>query len=475
MSLTRYPEYKEVKISWIDEMPSHWRQKRLRFAACLNPSKAKVRRLDADALVSFLPMEAVGEDGSLRLEELRRLDEVIDGYTYFEERDVGIAKITPCFENGKAAIMEGLRNRIGFGTTELTILRAEPDISDPSFLYRLVTSEPFRRLGESAMYGAGGQKRVPDDFVRNFRFALPPIQEQQKIAEFLDYETARINELIENQKRLIELLKEERQAVISHAVTKGLDPDAPMKDSGVEWFGNVPAHWEVSALRRYLQTGLSNGIFKKKEEFGTGALLVNVQDAYTGDHYVDTDKLERVKCSKAELESFRAERGDIFLVRSSLKREGVASAVLLDTEVDDCVFECHLIKVRLEEDRLDPRFATLVLSSRLHNEYLVEASNTTTMTTISQSPILATPIPTPPIQEQLEIAESVDAEIGAIDRLVRESTKLSVLLRERRSALISAAVTGKIDVRNWQAPAESETETCSMAAVPEASYEVSPS
>jgi type I restriction enzyme S subunit len=145
--------------------------------------------------------------------------------------------------------MRGLTGGVGFRTTELIVAR--PIGQTPSaFIYWLFNSTAFRKLGEGAMYGAGGQKRVPDDFVRDFPLALPPAPEQIAIAAFLDRETGKIDALVEEQRRLIELLKEKRQAVISHAVTKGLDPSAPMKDSGVEWLGEVPAHWEVKQLKR---------------------------------------------------------------------------------------------------------------------------------------------------------------------------------------------------------------------------------
>ena len=122
----------------------------------------------------------------------------------------GLLRLTsgPCFENGKGAVMRGLENEVGFGTTELTVLRARADLATGDHLYRVLSSEPFRRLGEASMYGAGGQKRVPDDFVRDFAIGWPPFEEQRRIQAFLDHETARIDALVEQQQRLIELLKE---------------------------------------------------------------------------------------------------------------------------------------------------------------------------------------------------------------------------------------------------------------------------
>ncbi len=138
--------------------------------------------------------------------------------------------------------MRGLIGGVGFGTTELTVIRPS-DNADSRYMYYLSISQPFRKLGEAEMYGAGGQKRVPDDFVRNFELAWPPKCEQSVIAAFLDRETAKIAALVAKQQRLIALLQEKRQALIAHAVTKGLNPDAPMKDSGIEWLGEIPTRW----------------------------------------------------------------------------------------------------------------------------------------------------------------------------------------------------------------------------------------
>ena len=128
------------------------------------------------------------------------------------------------------------------------LARPKPDQVTGTYLHYLFISPDFRAIGESHMYGAGGQKRVPDAFVRDFATAFPPIPEQTQIVTFLDRETAKIDALVAEQRRLMALLKEKRQAVISHAVTKGLDPDAPMKPSGIEWLEEVPAQLVVPVV-----------------------------------------------------------------------------------------------------------------------------------------------------------------------------------------------------------------------------------
>ncbi|MDO9012212.1 MAG: restriction endonuclease subunit S [Gallionella sp.] len=223
---------KDSGIEWLGEVPWHWEVKRLRFVAELNPSKSEVATLDKETLVSFLPMDAIGDDGRLNLEREKPISEVETGYTFFRDGDVTVAKITPCFENGKGAVMRGLTQGIGFGTTELIVARPIASQVSSDYLHNLFTSVVFRKNGEGHMYGAGGQKRVPDDFVRDFEIAFPPLKEQQTIASFLDSEIAKFDTLSTEANRAIELLQERRSALISAAVTGKIDVRCNTFESG---------------------------------------------------------------------------------------------------------------------------------------------------------------------------------------------------------------------------------------------------
>ena len=212
---------KDSGIEWLGQIPAHWDVKRLRHLARLNPSKSELDR-HANEVVSFLPMEAIGERGTLDLTSTRRVGEVASGYTYFAENDVTVAKITPCFENGKGALMRGLQGEIGFGTTELIVVRPGDKIR-PAFLKLVCDTAEFRRLGEGWMYGAGGQKRVPDAFVENFAVATPTVTEQDKIVAEVERRMQDFDKLEERARGSIELMRERRAALISAAVTGKID------------------------------------------------------------------------------------------------------------------------------------------------------------------------------------------------------------------------------------------------------------
>jgi type I restriction enzyme S subunit len=204
-------------IEWLGNIPEGWEAKRLKFKIKTNPSKNENNNLSPDSEVSFIPMGAVSEDGSINLDDTKTLDEVIEGYTYFRDGDVVIAKITPCFENGKGTLMSGLNNGIGFGTTEFHVLR--PTCIDAKYLYLLTTIHPFRKFGEANMKGAAGQKRVPEEFVKDFMLGFPSISEQRAIVDFLNRETEKIDKVICKIIAQIKMLQEYRQALITNAVT----------------------------------------------------------------------------------------------------------------------------------------------------------------------------------------------------------------------------------------------------------------
>ncbi|MDA8120208.1 MAG: restriction endonuclease subunit S [Gammaproteobacteria bacterium] len=201
-----------------------WPITRLRYVADLNPSVRTDLLQALDTEVSFLPMEAIGENGSLSLDRTRPVAEVRNGYSYFENGDIAFAKVTPCFENGKGALMRGLEHAAGFGTTELTVLRPKLD-ANPNFLNYVLQSSRFRQLGAAAMTGAGGLKRVPDEFTKDFKTAWPVPEDQSRIANFLDERTAQIDGLRSHCREHIALLREYRSSLISAAVTGQLDID----------------------------------------------------------------------------------------------------------------------------------------------------------------------------------------------------------------------------------------------------------
>jgi len=424
-------------------VPQHWQLKRLRFAADLNPSKSEIVELSRDTMVSFLPMEAIGDNGSLALGNDRALRELEGGYTYFRDGDVAIAKITPCYENGKGAVMTGLTNGIGFGTTELIVVRPKSGETTAAYLHYIFLCQAFRDLGEAQMYGAGGQKRVPDSFVADFVTAFPPLEEQVQIAAFLDGESARIDALISEQQQLIELLKEKRQAVISHAVTKGLNPNVPMKDSGIEWLGEIPEHWTVSPLKWLTdpRRPIMYGIVLPGPDVENGIPILK-----GGNVRPSRMNLQSMARTTPEIEApysrARLRAGDlVYSIRGS-----IGDCEIVPQELENSNITQDVARVAVARGVHAPWLRWALLASAVREE-LASGSLGAAVRGINIFDLKRANIPTPPIEEQVLIGVSLNAETAKLDCLVVEAQRAIDLLQERRAALISAAVTGQIDVR----------------------------
>ncbi len=345
----------------------------------------------------------------------------------------------------KGARAAGLANGIAFGTTELHVLRATPALVG-EFLFYLTLSDAFRRLGEAEMYGAGGQKRVPESFIENLRHPLPPTTEQRAIAAFLDRETARIDALVAKKERLIELLQEQRTALITRAVTKGLDPNAPMKDSGVEWLGEIPAHWELKRLRHALSARPRNGI---SPPIGPVGDVPTFSTAAVNDSEVLIDEnVKYTMLEQREAQPYIVAIGDIFLLRGSGSRDNVGRAGILTKEPPKgCIYPDILIRV--QPSRLaTPWFLVNSLNSaavRFQIESLAQTASE--IWKISGEDVRALAIAVPPYCEQLQIQGEMSRHTTRLDALAVKIRDAIERLQELRTALISAAVTGKIDVR----------------------------
>ena len=431
--MNRYETYKDSGIPWLGEVPEHWEVKRLRFTVNLNPVKSELD-IPEDTLVSFVPMEAVNFDKNLTLTEERNLDEVYKGYTYFKNGDVVLAKITPCFENGKSAIAQNLTNGIAFGTTELHVLRSQDSINN-HFLYYLIKSDSFMKIGESEMYGAGGQKRVPEKFIKNFLIGLPPYCEQTAIAHYLDTKLGEIDALIDKQQTLLEKLAEQRTAVITHAVTKGLNPAAPMKNSGVEWLGDVPALWDVKKFKHLCKiiTGYTPSKNNDENYGENGFLWVKPDNLNDFKEISDTKE----KISVVGLKSNYLIPKDSILVCSigTIGKMGVAMQdVITNQQINSFIFN-ELVNKSFSKYLI---YSAKGIFEHMANDNVVRILNSNTQKNIFS--------PLPPLVEQAKIADYLDQETVKIDRLCETINQTIGRLKEYRTALITQAVTGKIKV-----------------------------
>lgn len=435
-----YPSYKDSGIDWLGTMPSGWQLKRLKFVWDLDPSASEVRGMPLDTEVSFVPMEAVGQWGELDLSRTKAISDANVGYTYFRNGDVVVAKITPCFENGKGALARDLTNGIALGTTELHVLRASRG-ADPKFLCYVTLSDAFRRLGEAHMYGAGGQKRVPGEFVENLKHPIPTLPEQRTIAAFLDRETARIDALVAKKERLIELLQEKRTALITGAVTKGLDPNVPVKDSCVEWLGEIPAHWGLAPVNSRYSVELGK-MLDAKRVLGnsSGQYLRNVDVQWDA---INIDDLPEMDFVPSERDRYSLRVGDVLICEGG----EVGRSAIWNGELDECFYQKALHRARPRVTGEHPRFLLYLMCTVASRGVFAAGGNQNTIDHLTAVQLRHYRFPFPPPDEQRAIAAFLDQESARIDGLVTKVRDAIDRLTELRTALIAAAVTGKIDVR----------------------------
>jgi type I restriction enzyme S subunit len=326
---------------------------------------------------------------------------------------------------------------------------------DSLFLYYLFQSLYLSSTIDQIKGGMGVPHLFQED-LNKFYLPLPPELEQSSIAAFLDRETAKIDALVEEQKRLIELLKEKRQAIITHAVTKGLDPSAPMKPSGIEWLGDVPEHWKVTKIK-HVAISIEQGWSPQCEEYPVGSQeewgILKVGCVNGG-----TFNPVENKALPTELEplpELGIAVGDVLISRANT-RELVGSAAAVRSAFPNLLLCDKLYRLRLNSVVCAAPFLSFYLGTGNARSQIEAAATgaSSSMLNIGQSVILELQLALPMVSEQAEILRFIDVETTRLNELMRNAVMSIELMQERRSALISAAVTGKIDVRGEAKNAE---------------------
>jgi type I restriction enzyme S subunit len=364
-------------------------------------------------------MEAVGESWEVDYSRTRPLAEVRNGYTYFRDGDILVAKITPCFENGKGALVNGCLNRFGFGTTEFHVIRS-PNSETTKFLSYVVRSYRFKVEGAGMMTGTAGQKRLSDDYVKDFEVFLPPILEREKIARFLDRKTTLIDTLIAKKQRLIQLLEEKRTALINQAVTKGLNPNAPMKDSGSDWIGETPTHWEVRQLK-YLCV-LQRGFDLPSQERKEGHYPIYGGGGITGYHNTAMVQAPGIVTGRY------GTVGEVYLVEEPFWP--------LNTSLYVKEFWGN-----------SPTFIKYLLSVIPIKSYSAKSA----VPGVDRNDLHIIPVARPPREEQDLIVQYLEQASDYKQRMTETIERQIEKLQEYRRSLITAAVTGKLEISEVEA------------------------
>ena len=451
MTFPAYPGYRDSGVEWLGAVPSYWESWKISHAFGEIGSGTTPPTSEAEWYENgTVPWVTTGELRESVIWETKKLlsSTVLSAFSALRLHPAGSLAI---------AMYGATIGRLGILGVDATTNQACCLLTRPKHLHVKFTFYwlfVFKQSIINLYASGGGQPNINQEIIANLKVPAPGIPEQTQIARFLDHETNRIDALIEEQQRLIELLKEKRQAVISRAVTKGLDPTVPMKDSGVEWLGEVPAHWDVCALRRAIRS-IEQGWSPECESYpadedGWGVLKAGCVNRGVFDPFENKTLPPTLK----PIAEYEVHAGDILMSRASGSPELVGSTALLGQVRERLMLSDKIFRVHLEE-KISSHFFVWIMNAQFMRSQIEQAlsGGNGLANNLPQSSLLAFWLAVPPDHEQDAIAELINEQTGRIDELIAEGDVATELLQERRSALISAAVTGKIDVRGWQIPA----------------------
>lgn len=453
-----YAEYKDSGVEWLGEIPSHWDLYSLKRSVdkCTN---------------GFWGGEP---DGRNDLCVLRVADFNRDNFTINEDK-LTLRSVLPkeaesrLLKKGDLLIEKsggGEKTLVGCvvqfdkdfpAITSNFVAKMTPNvITDSKYLTYAFAHLYSGRVNFPSIKQTTGIQNLDSEAYLMEKFGFPSKNEQTQIASFLDHETAQIDTLIAKQEKLIELLKEKRQAVISHAVTKGLNPNVPMKDSGVEWLGEVPEHWAIPQIGYHAEvTKLTGFEYTNLWAPNDDGEIIALRGFNIQERYLDLNKTERI----SQKLSYKLIRSKLYKNDLVLPCTGtLGNAALIDKDNTYHINQ-NIAKVTYDKKLFFPEFCLYWMTS-LPFRQMIDFNNTSGMQPVLLiGDIRKLPIVLPPLSEQVEVVSYLNIKTQKFDSLIKKAESAISLMQERRTALISAAVTGKIDVRHWQAPTLAEAHT----------------
>ena len=427
-----YPEYRDSGVEWLGKIPEHWAIKKLKYGVNLINDKVE----NGESENPYLGLENI-ESWTGRIINIEDNMEPESISNRFKPNDILFGKLRPYLAKVVHADQEGIC------TSELIVLRPQKECS-PRFLFYYLISRDTIGIINSATYGVK-MPRANWQFVGNLPFPTMEMDEQRAISDFLDSETARIDELIAKKQRLIELLQKKRIALITRTVIKGLNPETPMKDSGVEWLGGIPAHWEVKKLKYLCSKFAIYGANESSNSYiESGIRFLRTSDIDDNGDLVDDNP---VHVDPSSVQDYRLITGDLLLSRSGT----IGRSFLYDkNRHGECAYAGYLVRF-VPNKKLMPKFAFYFTKSSSFQDWLRVSVIQSTIGNVNGQKYANMPIPTSGVTEQKAITDCLNKETSRIDALVSRINQAIEKLQEYRSALITAAVTGKIDVKTEEA------------------------
>lgn len=431
---------KDSGTEWIGEIPQEWNLERLKFHADFNPA-TELPVLADEEDVSFVPMDHL--KSGFHIQSMVPYSKVKKGYVCFADGDVLMAKVTPCLENGNLAIAENLRKGIGFGSTEINVVRCKTIAN--RFLFYLLQCPTYIEKAKYNMYGVAGLKRLDPEFIPNSYFPMPSDEEQIRIASYVDAKCAEIDALIAAKEKTNALLKERWQSIIYEAVTKGLNPNVPMKDSGVEWIGQIPGHWTVGKTIYGLEMPITDGPHETPQLYSEGVPFVSAEAVSCGNGRIDFDHIRGYiseeyydECCKKYIPQIN----DIYMIKSGATTGKVA---IVDTDRKFTIWS-PLAVFRCAGNKCHYKYLYYFLQSDAYQKQVESKWSFGTQQNIGMRTLERLIVCFPTVDEQKTIADYLDVCCSETDQLITTNEATIQKLKEYRQSIIYEAVTGKIEV-----------------------------
>lgn len=386
----------------------------------------------SDEMVAFVPMESLRED-AIDAKEIS-VAEGSGKYTYFADNDLLIAKVTPCFENGNISVAKGLKGGIGFGSSEIFVLRFNKR-ANPRYMFYLAQSAAFQAKACSTMCGVGGLKRISPLFMRTYELNLPSLAKQDAFVAYLDKQLSSINNRICLRERELQTLIKLKQSEINSVITRGLDATVPMKDSGIPWIGQIPESWELKRVKD-LCDFVSRGCTPDYVDDESAYMVMNQATFSKG--YVDYSGVRYSSYCKKEA---KINKGDLLIASTG---GGVLGKVLLFTE--DCeqfYADTHVTIVRSSSTPIIAKFLYYYFSTRFEMINALMAKGSTNQTELQRDELLSHFVPAPDIKEMEAICEHLDDRMTHFSSLIANINAQIDKLKLLKKALINEVITGQ--------------------------------
>lgn len=416
----RYDKYKDSGIAWIGEIPEHWKVKKLKNIC----SQTNIKENSKGNPLPYIGLENIESGSGKYIDTTSEVDGIANRFC---KNNVLFGKLRPYLSKVYIAESDGICS------TEFIVYDTKEN--DCHFIHKLLLSQSFIDVVNSSTYGAK-MPRANSEFINNIYTQIPPIQEQQHISTYLDQKCSEIDELITLQEKMITKLQSYKQSVITEAVTKGLDKNVPLKDSGIEWIGEIPEHWDITKIKNHYNVILGKMV-ERNNDSSTGGenYLCAANIKWNG---VDTEINKKMYFSDVEKEKYLLQYNDVLIMEGGM----AGTTCLYKNEFSPCYVQNSVNVCRAKKD-FNNKFLYYWMYVPYYNGYIDTICNKATIKHYTKEKVQNTPILIPPLSEQQSIANYLDQKCSEIDELISIKQQKIEKLKDYKKSLIFECVTGK--------------------------------